>query len=453
MRSCALFLLMGATAICQTLSYRQPAQNWQSQALPIGNGRLGAMIFGDARQEHLQLNENSLWTGNEKDTGRYQSLGDLFLDLEHGAPEHDSYHRQLDIANAIHSIEYTAGSIAYRREYFASFPAQVLVFHFTASQAGAYTGTVKFTDAHNAAVGSTGSALMATGKLDNGLAYETQISVLHQGGEVRFENGVARVEKADALTIIVGAGTNYLPERSKSWRGDLPHDRIARQIRTAAGKPFNDLRAAHLADYQALFSRVSLNLGTSAENVRAGTTEERLAEYAAGGRDPELDALFFQFGRYLLISSSRPGGLPGQPAGTLEQLQQPAVAQRLPLQYQCPDELLAGRGDQSRRVPPAVLRLRQQPARRAHRGHSRTITCGSGQTVRGWTVQTENNIFGAGSFKWNPPGSAWYAQHFWEHYAFAPDMTFLRTVAYPVLKEVTPVLGGPPGAAPRRTRW
>ncbi|MCX6632429.1 MAG: glycoside hydrolase N-terminal domain-containing protein [Candidatus Solibacter sp.] len=108
------------------LRYNQPAEDWQSQALPIGNGRLGAMIFGDARLEHLQLNEISLWTGDEKDTGSYQNLADLFVGLAQGAPR--SYQRRLDIDNAIHSIQYTADGIAYSREYFASAPQQVLVF-------------------------------------------------------------------------------------------------------------------------------------------------------------------------------------------------------------------------------------------------------------------------------------------------------------------------------------
>jgi alpha-L-fucosidase 2 len=427
---------MVATGICQTLSYRQPAENWQSQALPVGNGRLGAMVFGDARHEHLQLNENSLWTGNEQDTGRYQSLGDLFLDLEHAAPEPNSYHRQLDIANAIHSIEYTAGSVTYRREYFASFPAQVMVFRFTASRPGAYTATLKFTDAHKAVVESTGSGVTSAGNLDNGLAYETQVSVLHQGGEVRSENGTVRVEKADALTIIVGAGTNYLPERSKSWRGDLPHDRIARQIRTAAGKAFDDLRAAHVADYQALFSRVSLNLGTSPEKVRAHTTEQRLAEYAAGGSDPELEALFFQFGRYLLISSSRPGSLPANLQGLWNNSNNPPWR----------SDYHSNINVQMNYWPVEVTNLAEchlpffdyvNSLRGVRADATRAYYLSSGQTVRGWTVQTENNIFGAGSFKWNPPGSAWYALHFWEHYAFGRDINFLRTVAYPVLKEVT----------------
>ncbi|HEY1493204.1 MAG TPA: glycoside hydrolase family 95 protein, partial [Candidatus Solibacter sp.] len=126
---CALLLASAAPGQRLALWYQQPAEDWQSQALPIGNGRLGAMIFGDARREHLQLNEISLWTGDEKDTGRYQNLGDLFLDLTHAAPQ--SYRRSLDIDTAIHTVDYSADGAAWRREYFASAPRQVMVLRFT----------------------------------------------------------------------------------------------------------------------------------------------------------------------------------------------------------------------------------------------------------------------------------------------------------------------------------
>src|ERR1017187_8880441 len=147
-------LLLSALATAQagslTLHYNQPATDWQSQALPIGNGRLGAMIFGDPQHEHIQLNEISLWTGTEKDTGRYQNLADLFLDFDHGPADPRSYRRQLRLEDAIHTIDYTAGGSTYHREYFANFPSQVLVFRFSAGKPGAYSGTLKLSDAHNA---------------------------------------------------------------------------------------------------------------------------------------------------------------------------------------------------------------------------------------------------------------------------------------------------------------
>jgi alpha-L-fucosidase 2 len=470
MRSLSLLLLLCATALSQpnpslVLSYGQPAEDWQTQALPIGNGRLGAMIFGDAQHEHLQLNEISLWTGTEKDTGRYQNLADLFLDFDHGPADPRSYRRQLRLEDAIHTIDYTAGGSTYHREYFANFPSQVLVFRFSAGKPGAYSGTLKLSDAHNAptrAMGQppgqgrpdpeptprrtpVGGTLIAAGKLDNGLAYETQVWVLHQGGTVRAEDGVIHIEKADALTVLVGAGTGYLPDRAKFWRTDLPHERISGQLRAAASKrlPFEELRRAHDDDYSELFSRVSLNLGTSPAGTLSRPTDERLVDYAKGGADPEIEALFFQFGRYLLISSSRPGSLPANLQGLWNNSNNPPWRSdyhsniNIEMNY-WPAEVT----NLSECHLPFFDYVNSLRAVRTEATHDYYLNQVDEKKVerkpvRGWTVQTENNIFGAGSFKWNPPGSAWYAQHFWEHYAFTQDKNYLRTVAYPVLKEVS----------------
>src|ERR1035441_3715427 len=165
----ALALAAAASGQRLALHYNQPAGDWQSQALPIGNGRLRAMIFGDALHEHLQLNEISLWTGDEKDTGSYQNLGDLWLDLTHGAP--NSYERRLDIDTAIHSIVYRAEGLAYRREYLASAPQQALVLRYTADKPGAYSGTLRLNDAHGARTLAAGKLLTAGGKLAHGLQY------------------------------------------------------------------------------------------------------------------------------------------------------------------------------------------------------------------------------------------------------------------------------------------
>ena len=423
------------------LWYTQPAEDWQTQALPIGNGRLGAMTFGGAQHEHVQLNEISLWTGDEKDTGRYQNLGDLYLDLTHGSET--GYRRQLDLNTALHAIEYAANGVTYHRQYFASFPQQVLVFHYTANKSGAYSGTLKFSDAHNAPSTISNLNLTSTGKLENGLLYETQVQVLHRGGRVTAEGGVFRIEKADSITVLVCAGTNYQPDRAKHWRGDPPHSRVAGQLQLAAAKPIQALRSAHMADFQNLFHRVSLDIGSSSEALRTLPVDQRLLQYAKGAADPELEAMFFQLGRYLLISSSRPGNLPANLQGlwnnsnnppwrsdyhsniNIEMNYWPAETTNL-AECHLPffDYVNSLRGVRTEAT--RNYYLNQVDAAKVER-----------KSVRGWTVQTENNIFGAGSFKWNPPGSAWYAQHFWEHYAFTGDRNYLRTTAYPVLKEVT----------------
>jgi alpha-L-fucosidase 2 len=207
-----LFIAFLAAVAGQRLAlhYNQPAEDWQSQALPIGNGRIGAMIFGDAQHEHLQLNEISLWTGDEKDTGSYQNLADLWLDLTHGAPQ--AYQRRLDIDSAIHTIQYTADGIAFRREYLASAPQQALILRYTADKSGAYNGTLKLSDAHAARTTAAGNRLSAGGKLANGLQFETVVQLVSKGGRVTAStDGLLHIENVDSLTILVAAGTNYGP--------------------------------------------------------------------------------------------------------------------------------------------------------------------------------------------------------------------------------------------------
>ena len=427
-----LFFAIAVTSrICSqdlVLWYRQAASDWQTQALPIGNGRIGCMIFGGAQSEHLQLNEDSLWTGDEKDTGRYQNLADLYLDLTHGTPQ--DYRRGLDLSTAVHTAEYSAGGTKYRREYFASAPDQVLVFRFTSDKPAQYSGVLKLVDGHGAAIAAEGNTLVAAGKLENGLAYATHIRIIATGGKVVLAGDSARIAGADSLTLIAGAGTSYVPDRARAWQGENPGPRAAAQVKAAAAKSFADLKAAHVADYRRLFDRVSLHLGTTGGGTVA--TDERLVRYEEGAEDPGLEALFFQYGRYLLISSSRPGSLPANLQGLWNNSNNPPwrsdYHSNINIQMNYWPAEVTNLAECALPFFDYVNSLRgvRAEATREHYGN-----------VRGWTVQTENNIFGAGSFRWNPPGSAWYAQHFWEHYLFTQDEDFLRRRAYPVLKEVT----------------
>lgn len=429
-----------------SLFYTHPATDWQSQALPIGNGRLGAMIFGDAQHEHIQLNEISLWTGDEKNLGSYQNLGDLTFDLAHGAPS--DYKRNLDLPTAIHRISYKADSIDYRREYFASVPRNALVFHYAAAKDGAYSGLIRFADAHNAVTTVDENKLVARGKLDNGMIYETQVVVLTSGGEMKPEaTGIRidalRVTKANSLTILVLAGTNYAPDRPHNWRGEDPHERIDHEVAAAVSmSDFLKLRTEHLNTYRPLFFNVMLNLGRTPQEISTLPTDQRLVKYAAGGADPDLETMFFQFGRYLLISSSRPGGLPANLQGLWNNSNDPPwhsdYHSNINLEMNYWPAEVTSLAECAQPFFDYVNSLRGVRTEATHDYYLNVIDPQkvSRKSIRGWTVQTENNIFGAGGFKWNPPGSAWYAQQFWEHYAFTADLDFLRDTAYPVLKEV-----------------
>ena len=437
------------------LWYGQPARTWMTEALPLGGGSLGGMFFGLTTTERVQFNHNTLWTGDEKDTGRYQAFGDVFVQLGHTQPA--DYRRSLDVDRAMLTVSYRAGGVRYERTAFASHPAQVVVYQFTADQPGAYSGRVWLADMHDAPVVGAGDRLTAAGRLGpDGLEYESQLRVLHSGGKVRLESaprapddhplaGVPDVkdrslpgvhlvfEGCTSLTLVLAADTNYAPDRAKGWRGAHPHAAVTKRIDAVTPAALAGLTTAHVADYQALYRRFRLNLGETARELAAEPTDRRLAAYLRQKtNDPDLEELFVNYGRYLLISSSRAGGLPANLQGLWNHSNNPPWRSdyhsniNIEMNYwpaeptnlaECHRPFLDYVASQ---IPVYRERTREQ----------------YGRDVRGWTVRTENGVFGGGSFKWNPPGSAWYAQHFWEHFAFSRDLRYLRDVAYPVLKEL-----------------
>jgi alpha-L-fucosidase 2 len=446
-----------ASSADTVLWYQQPARSWMTEALPIGEGSLGAMLFGLTTTERVQFNHNTLWTGDETDTGRYQAFGDVFIQLNHADPT--DYRRELDIDGAIQRVAYRSGGVAWRREAFASHPAGVIVMRFTADKPGAHSGRIWLSDMHGAVVTASGARLTAQGRLEkDGLRYESQVLVQNEGGRVRIERatlaagdspltGVPGVEKValpgiylvfencTSLTLILSADTDYLPDHSKGWRGEAPHAKVTRRVDAAAKRTFEALYAEHAADYRALYRRFELDLGQTEPAVAALPTDRRLIAYTRRKTvDPDLEELFTQYGRYLLISSSRPGGLPANLQGLWNESNDPPwrsdYHSNINIQMNYWPAEPTGLGDLHRpmidyfvsQAPVARLRTREAPE--------------FGPRVRGWTVRTENGVFGGGSWNWNPPGSAWYAQHVWEHYAFSQDKAYLRDVAYPFLKEI-----------------
>jgi alpha-L-fucosidase 2 len=195
---------------------------WGSSVYPIGNARLGATIYGGIAEEHIQFNEDTLWTGDESDTGRFQNFGDMIIALEghaDAAPDAVKYRRELDIENALHTIRYDTNGVHFRREYFASHPANVLVFRFTADKKGAYTGTISLRNAHQGEPNAAGNTITFTGTLGGviGLNYEAQAMVLNAGGSISVSNGILSFKGCDSLIILLDAGTDYLNRRDKGW--------------------------------------------------------------------------------------------------------------------------------------------------------------------------------------------------------------------------------------------
>jgi len=382
-----------------TLWYQQPAARWV-EALPVGNGRLGAMVFGGVGRERIQLNEETIWAGPpvpEPHEGirramaeartawfagdfakahqvlqaalppritprSHQTLGDLYLEQEfRGEPT--AYRRSLDLDSGIATTRFTVDGVTYTREVFASAVDQVIVVRQSADKPGAISMVIRLdrpADFRTEAV--AGDTLAMSGQAQHngqhlGVKWRAQLRAIPQGGSIRAEEDHLRIEGADAVTIYVVAATDFnMKKPSEPLARDLA-EACGRQLAQATAKPPAQLRADHLADHRRLFRRCRLELG--GRQAAARPTDQRLKDFAQGKPDPALAALYFQFGRYLLMGSSRPGDLPANLQGLWnEHINAPWHAD-----YHI---------NINERVPPAVFRVRRGTrSRRPAHGQNR----------------------------------------------------------------------------------
>jgi len=423
-----------------TLWYIEPAKNWEEEALPIGNGRLGCMIFGDISKEHIQFNEDTLWIGDEKDTGAYQAFGDLYIEMTH--QDAQSYRRQLDIAKAVHTITYKNDGINYTRQYFSSHPAGVMVFHFTADRKGAYTTTISLTDMHKGKIAVQGNRITSSGSLSGykyeknsrdyeiALDYEAQVLVLNKGGQMLAQGQNIKLDKVDSFTLLMAAGTDYLNQRDKGWKGEHPHKRITAQLATASKRPFDELLREHIDDYQKLFDRLVLDIGKTPATTLQLPTDQRLTEYKQKQADPDLEELIFQYARYLMISCSRPGCMPANLQGLWNRSNNPPWRSdyhtdvNIQMNYWFVDQANLSEcfGPLAEWVN-SIRQVRKEETKATFK-------------TRGWLTHAENGVFGGSTWKWSKGDAAWVAQNLWSHYAFTLDKEYLQTRAYPVMKEL-----------------
>ena len=280
-------------------SMRYSKRHWEQSVYPIGNGRLGCTVFGEPRKERIQFNEDSLWVGNEHCTGGYQPFGDLYVEMPH--EEYGDYRRELDISRAVQTVTYAAGGVSYKREYFASHPAQVMVFRFSADRPGALSGKVTMGSLHEIPIRAANGTLILAGDTSKfwwwqlqvaqprrllgsreyasdkniDLDFEAQARVLHQGGTVRTVDGTVVFESCDSVTLLLAADTNYVNRRDKGWRGPHPHERVSAQIAAASRRSYGDLLREHVADYQRLYGRLSIDLGDTPAATAARPTAAR----------------------------------------------------------------------------------------------------------------------------------------------------------------------------------
>ncbi len=435
------------------LWYNRPAGNWGKEALPIGNGRMGGMVFGGTEKEHIQFNVDSLWIGDEKDVGAYQAFGDLYIEFgqteTESSPASSKYGRSLNLKEGVHRISYHLDGVNYRREYFASCPAGVMVFHFTADRNGAYTGTIQLTDTHEGTITTQGNRITSSGSTpgrtlngikqsywirgnyDISLDYEAQVLVLNDGGTLKAgPDGTISFKNCDGLTVLLAADTDYLNQRDRKWKGEHPHKRLSSQLAAASKKSFKELRKEHIKDYQSLFNRFTLDIGTTPETTLQLPTDERLARYKQKEPDPDLEELIFQYSRYLMIGCSRPGTLPANLQGIWNKSNSPIwecdLHSNINLQM---NYWFVHPANLSECFLPlaewvnSIREVRKEETRRAYR-------------TRGWVVRSKNGIFAGSTWRRSHGDAAWIAQNLWSHYLFTLDEGYLRTRAYPVMKEL-----------------
>ncbi|TPG03646.1 glycosyl hydrolase family 95 catalytic domain-containing protein [Clostridium perfringens] len=465
------------------LWYDEPATNWENEALPIGNGYMGGMIFGSVASERIQYNEKTLWSGgpgawegynggnkegaweavqeirkilaeggtpsndlyqrvcgDQRAYGAYQNFGDIFLDFKsHEESKVTNYRRELNIEESLSTVKYNYKGVNYEREYFCSYPDNVMVIKLKADKASSLNVDVRNEGAHNGKnLSVENNTLILSGAIeDNGMKYESQIKVINTGGSIQDKEDRISVENADEITIIMSAGTDYINEYP-TYKGEDPHSAVTERINNAVNLGYDELKSRHIEDYKNLFDRVNLNLG---ELKLDKPTDEMLNEYKTN-QSNSLETLFFQYGRYLLISSSREGSLPANLQGVWNNSNNPPWSSdyhfNVNIQMNYWPAEVANLSETAIPLVEYVESLRE-PGRKTAEMHCGIE--GAMENKNGWTVNTMNNPFGFTAMGWEfdwgwaPTSNAWISQNLWEHYKFTDDKDYLRENIYPIMKE------------------
>jgi alpha-L-fucosidase 2 len=475
-------LAMSSMALAQTpapslLWYDKPATDWEKEALPIGNGRIGAMVFGGIDSERIQIAEKSLWTGGPgaeggyrfglhadsmaakvKAVGKrlldaplepeavatelghkmhgygdYQSFGDLIVEIEPNAEAVSDYRRDLDLDTAVARVKYRQGMTGFRREYFVSHPDQAVVgrWYSTSRQKLRIRYTVP--DNRSATVEVTGNRIVVSGALkSNGLKYAAEVRVAPDCGSVKPDGDSLLVDSDCAVTFVVAARTNYRMH-FPDYRANVDPAALVAKDTPQPAKDFGQAMLRHVNDHQSLYRRVALQLDGTIPKL---PTDRWRAAYGSGNAaaDRALEQLYFNYGRYLLIGSSRPGSLPANLQGVWNHYATPPwnsdyhVNINLQMNY-----WPAESANLAQTTPPLWDFVDQLVA-------SGKVSADRYFGAPGWVLFLNTNIWGyTGPIDWptafwQPEANAWLAQHHYEHYLFNRDEKFLKTRAWPVMK-------------------
>lgn len=462
----------------ELLWYTYPAQYWNSQALHLGNGYLGASFFGGTDTEIITLTEKSLWTGgpyrgdlqeigvnpkslsslpkirsavtggnihkadsltqtdflgDDKLFGNFSSIGELLINFNHHHQVQD-YRRELDLSQSLGKIHYRCGNVTFFREYFCSYPDRVLALHFTAS----LPGLVNFSLAMNILQDSAQVEIKENNYYVNGFINENNrpfavhIRLENSGGQVFARNDSLYVENADSVVVYLTAATNYRLHYP-DYIGEDPDVTNKRVMNNALKQSYSQIRVTHIQDYQNLFNRVHLQLKGS-RHVEKLSTDSRWLRLKSGQADPGLKALAFNLGRYMLISSSRPGTLPANLQGVWNNFKVAPWAGNYQSNINLQENYMS--------CGPVDLPECQQ----AYIDWIRDLSLPGAEIARlcygtgGWVSHSTGNIWGhaapRGDIMWGtyPVGAAWHCQHLWEQYAYTLDSLYLQNTAYPLMK-------------------
>lgn len=470
----ALSGCQSATDSCETteLWYAQPAKVWM-ESLPIGNGRLGAMTYGGIEEEKLALNESTMWSGqynenqnkpfgrekmnqlrklffegklsegnriagdnlhgNQTSFGTHLPIGDLKMQFIYPEGKVTDYRRSLSLDEAVSSVSFNSGGVNYKREYFATNPDNVLVLRLTADKQKSITMNMGLDLMRQADLSVENNQLVFTGKVDfplhgpGGVCFEGRIAVLADNGEVKMEQSGVSIKEADAVTLIVDVRTDYKSPDYKTLCAD--------GVEKAAAKSYDELKQAHIKDYNTLYNRVSIHFGQDAN--RAMPTDVRWKQVKEGKTDTGLDALFFQYGRYLTIASSRENSpLPIALQGFFNDNKACNMGWTNDYHLDINTEQnywAANVGNLAECNAPLFTYIKDL----AHHG-AKTAEVVYG--CKGWTAHTTANVWGytpaSSTIIWGlfPMAGSWIASHLWTQYEFTQDKQYLAETAYPLLK-------------------
>lgn len=470
----ALSGCQSATDSCETteLWYAQPAKVWM-ESLPIGNGRLGAMTYGGIEEEKLALNESTMWSGqynenqnkpfgrekmdqlrklffegklsegnriagdnlhgNQTSFGTHLPIGDLKMQFIYPEGKVTDYRRSLSLDEAVNSVSFNSGGVNYKREYFATNPDNVLVLRLTADKQKSITMNMGLDLMRQADLSVENNQLVFTGKVDfplhgpGGVCFEGRIAVLADNGEVKMEQSGVSIKEADAVTLIVDVRTDYKSPDYKTLCAD--------GVEKAAAKSYDELKQAHIKDYNTLYNRVSIHFGQDAN--RAMPTDVRWKQVKEGKTDTGLDALFFQYGRYLTIASSRENSpLPIALQGFFNDNKACNMGWTNDYHLDINTEQnywAANVGNLAECNAPLFTYIKDL----AHHG-AKTAEVVYG--CKGWTAHTTANVWGytpaSSTIIWGlfPMAGSWIASHLWIQYEFTQDKQYLAETAYPLLK-------------------